>query len=171
VHVTRVGSPITLILSGYDSTLWRVTVAKGVKLEKIILTGYHSQRFAGDFTARKANRVFSWYGNDRAFPPLYVHEDDRETPVAMASRNEHRQLTCHEPKEGGRLPRHRSILQEALDALATRGIVPDSIQGQGSRQQDEFLVGRQTKGITLPKGRRSYLCYRNADGSLVPGDR
>lgn len=42
VHVERKGSSI-LALSSYEPVHWTVTVADGVKLEKVILNGYHDQ--------------------------------------------------------------------------------------------------------------------------------
>ncbi len=43
VRVAYTGAPITLILSAYNSVNWRVTVDPGVKLTKVILTGYNKQ--------------------------------------------------------------------------------------------------------------------------------
>ncbi len=41
------GSPITLVLSSYEPTLWNFNVESGVVIDKVILNGYHNQDAAG----------------------------------------------------------------------------------------------------------------------------
>lgn len=47
VHVGDNSKPIVLALTAYDKTYWKVTLKEGVKLIKVILGGYHSQRVSG----------------------------------------------------------------------------------------------------------------------------
>lgn len=47
VHVSENSRPIVLALTAYNKTYWKVTLTKGVKLKKVILGGYHSQRISG----------------------------------------------------------------------------------------------------------------------------
>lgn len=47
VHVSDDSRPMVLALTAYDTTVWKVTLKEGVKLTKVILGGYHSQRVSG----------------------------------------------------------------------------------------------------------------------------
>lgn len=47
VHVSDDSRPVVLALTAYDRTLWKVSLKSGVKLAKVILAGYHSQRVSG----------------------------------------------------------------------------------------------------------------------------
>ena len=43
INVTRVGTPIILVLSAYENTQWTVTAAPGVTIQSIILSSYDPQ--------------------------------------------------------------------------------------------------------------------------------
>jgi hypothetical protein len=48
VHVSYGGSsPITLVLSSYEPTLWNFEVDSGVVIDQVILNGYHDQQAQG----------------------------------------------------------------------------------------------------------------------------
>jgi hypothetical protein len=47
VSVSDDSRPIVIALTAYDKTYWKVSVKEGVKLKKVILGGYHSQRVSG----------------------------------------------------------------------------------------------------------------------------
>lgn len=47
VLVTDDSQPIVLALTAYNKTHWKVALKAGVKLMKVILGGYHSQRISG----------------------------------------------------------------------------------------------------------------------------
>ena len=47
VKISDDTKPIILALTAYDKTLWKVSLKEGVKLIKVILAGYHSQRVTG----------------------------------------------------------------------------------------------------------------------------
>ena len=47
VSVSDDSRPIVLAFTAYDRTLWVVSLKSGVKLTKVILAGYHSQRVSG----------------------------------------------------------------------------------------------------------------------------
>ena len=47
VNVSDDSRPVVLALTAYDRTLWKVSLKRGVKLTKVILAGYHSQRVSG----------------------------------------------------------------------------------------------------------------------------
>ena len=47
VSVTDKSRPMVLALTAYERTLWVVSLQRGVKLTKVILAGYHSQRVSG----------------------------------------------------------------------------------------------------------------------------
>ncbi|UTW44476.1 hypothetical protein KFE80_08715 [bacterium SCSIO 12696] len=47
VNVSIVDSPIVLALSAYDKTKWIVNYEDGVKIQKLILSGYHEQTVSG----------------------------------------------------------------------------------------------------------------------------
>lgn len=47
VKISDTTSPIILALTAYEKTLWKVSIKRGVKIVKVILGGYHSQRVTG----------------------------------------------------------------------------------------------------------------------------
>jgi hypothetical protein len=47
VNVSDDSGPIVLALTAYNRTLWKVSLASGVKLTKVVLGGYHTQRVSG----------------------------------------------------------------------------------------------------------------------------
>ncbi|WP_413167321.1 hypothetical protein ACL6C3_11585 [Capilliphycus salinus ALCB114379] len=47
VRVTRQGKPMILALSSYEPVNWKIDIAPGVKIEKIIVNGYHDQKVTG----------------------------------------------------------------------------------------------------------------------------
>lgn len=47
VNINDNSSPIVLALTAYDRTNWKVSLREKVKLIKVILAGYHSQRVSG----------------------------------------------------------------------------------------------------------------------------
>jgi hypothetical protein len=47
VNVSDTTKPVVLALMAYDQTLWKVNLNTGVKIDKVILAGYHSQRITG----------------------------------------------------------------------------------------------------------------------------
>jgi len=47
VKVTYTARPIILVLCAYDEVLWQVEVGKGVRLNKVILSGYYRQSAKG----------------------------------------------------------------------------------------------------------------------------
>lgn len=47
VNVSDTTQPIILAFSAYDRTHWKVSLQSGVKIVKVILAGYHSQRISG----------------------------------------------------------------------------------------------------------------------------
>lgn len=47
VSVTDTGRPLVLALTAYDQTHWKLDLARGVKIVKIVLGGYHPQRVSG----------------------------------------------------------------------------------------------------------------------------
>jgi len=47
VTVNRPAKVVTLFLNSYEPVLWKVTVADGTTLEKVFVSGYHTQRIEG----------------------------------------------------------------------------------------------------------------------------
>jgi hypothetical protein len=47
VNISDGSRPIVLALMAHDRTLWKVSLKRGVKIAKVILAGYHSQRVSG----------------------------------------------------------------------------------------------------------------------------
>jgi hypothetical protein len=47
VNVTETGRPMVLALMAYNRTLWKVALKPGVRLNKVILGGYHRQQVTG----------------------------------------------------------------------------------------------------------------------------
>lgn len=47
VNISDDTQPLVLALTAYDRTHWKVIAKKGVKIVKVILAGYHSQRVSG----------------------------------------------------------------------------------------------------------------------------
>ncbi|MGK7923432.1 MAG: hypothetical protein AB4080_25880 [Trichodesmium sp.] len=47
IHIERQNQPIILALSAYEPVDWNVTLGTEVKLEKIIINGYHNQKVSG----------------------------------------------------------------------------------------------------------------------------
>ena len=47
IKVTRTGAPIALLLMAYSPVAWKLEVAPGVVLEKVVAMGYHEQKLQG----------------------------------------------------------------------------------------------------------------------------
>lgn len=47
VNISKTDSPLVLAFSAYDRTKWIVNTKKDVKIEKVILSGYHQQKIEG----------------------------------------------------------------------------------------------------------------------------
>jgi hypothetical protein len=48
VHILNRGTaPLTLVLSSYEPTLWKLDIAPGVNIREIILNGYNEQEISG----------------------------------------------------------------------------------------------------------------------------
>ena len=47
VKISDDTEPIVLVLTAYDKTLWKLSIGEGVRITKVILGGYHSQRVTG----------------------------------------------------------------------------------------------------------------------------
>ena len=71
LKITRSGPPVVVLLMAYDPVRWRLDVAPGVVLEKVVAMGYHAQRLesvpasAQTISWSRANpdpRIFYYYG-------------------------------------------------------------------------------------------------------------
>ena len=47
VRISDTSRPLVLAFTAYEKTLWKVDLKDGVKLVKVVLAGYHSQRISG----------------------------------------------------------------------------------------------------------------------------
>ncbi|NEQ77624.1 MAG: hypothetical protein F6K23_34200 [Okeania sp. SIO2C9] len=47
IKIERKNQPVILALSSYEPVHWNVSLAKEVKLEKVIINGYHDQKISG----------------------------------------------------------------------------------------------------------------------------
>jgi hypothetical protein len=76
LKITRSGPPVVLLLMAYDSVRWRLDVAPGVVLEKVVAMGYHAQRLESipasvqTLSWSRANpdpRIFYYYGKSGGY--------------------------------------------------------------------------------------------------------
>lgn len=168
VKVSRVGVPVTLILSAYNKTEWNVKVAKGVVLKQIIMSGHNRQvlQKTKDVAGVPVKRSFLGAPSDAKGSFFYFFEDDRESPVSYASFGKNGPQ-CSEPTNEFSVPPHESNFQGALDYLSSKGLALTS--AQGAYQLGSFVIDNTTRGINLSKAREAGFCYRNSDGSLSHG--
>ncbi len=168
VKVSRVGVPVTLVLSGYARTEWRIEVARGVNLQRIIMSGYETQTLKKTRSIVGVPVTKSFYGaplvEDGDFFAFYG--DDRERAVSFAS-FEGNVPFCAEPENESMVPPYTSQFKMALDYLGKLGLTLTS--AQGGVEVGSIQIDGNTQGIKLSKVRASGLCYRNADGSLSHG--
>ena len=47
VNISIVNRPLILAFSAYEKTIWNVKLKKNVRMEKVILSGYHQQKISG----------------------------------------------------------------------------------------------------------------------------
>ncbi len=47
IQIERKNQPVILALSSYEPVHWNITLVKEVKLEKVIINGYHDQEISG----------------------------------------------------------------------------------------------------------------------------
>lgn len=47
VEITDKSGPLVLALTAYEPTLWKISKKRGVRIQKLILAGYHAQRAEG----------------------------------------------------------------------------------------------------------------------------
>lgn len=62
VTVTAQGKPVTMLLLAYGPTRWRLHTRAGVRLDRVILVGYHTQMLEAEQTVRQIRRT---YDDDR----------------------------------------------------------------------------------------------------------
>jgi hypothetical protein len=48
IEVTEVGRPVILALCGYEPVRWHIKLARGAKVERVLLGGYHEQKLTWD---------------------------------------------------------------------------------------------------------------------------
>ena len=159
VFVDHPGLPVTLVLTAYEPTLWKIRVAPGSTIERVILSGYHRQRVERSKDLRDTAVESLWPRE-----PVYFYEDDtleRYIPEGGEGCSDNPQL------------RVDSSLQNFLDVLAARGLTVDSLQAPREKGKFQFSVTAETKGNLLRRiPRDPGYCYREPDGSLtlVPYD-
>lgn len=168
VKVSRVGVPITLVLSAYSRTEWHVKLAKGVVLKDIIMSGYNKQLLTASKDIARVPVTKSFYGSPSTEDGSYFYfsGDDREKPVSMVSYADDTPR-CEEPADPSVSVPHTSHFQGALDYFAKAGIAPTSVQG--AYELGKIEIDNRTRGNLLSKERDIGFCYRNADGSLSEG--
>ena len=171
VDVTRTGTPLTLILTAYDPTKWRIKVAKGVTIKRIILSGYNPQ------TLRKSKLLKnvrvekeSYEEGDSHF--FYFYGDDREVPVGFLEYSSADQsVKCSSQADlfpGNFRYGNENQFGNTLRELKKRGLTPTSIQSQKSEAR-RFSITNETKSVEIPKLRPGGYCYQNPDGTVSEG--
>ncbi|MEE8104248.1 MAG: hypothetical protein V3T86_01800 [Planctomycetota bacterium] len=82
VIVTHTAAPIVLALSAYDSVLWTVQAAPGVKLKRIVVGGYHEQKVVG---VDQVPIEYHTYDGKRSPDRFYVYtlRDERFVDAGM----------------------------------------------------------------------------------------
>lgn len=164
VNVTRTGKPLTLVLSAYEATKWRIKMAKGVKIKRIILSGYQPQSLRKNDSLRGVRVEKTAYeSGDADFFSFYG--DDREVPVGVSTDDS---LPC--TRDSRVADGYASDFANTVRQLKRRKLVPTTIQ---SHPDDEpranFEISNATNVTEAQKIRRSGLCYQNPDGTLSPG--
>lgn len=171
VDVTRTGTPLTLILTAYDPTKWRIKVAKGVTIKRIILSGYNPQ------TLRKSKLLKnvrvekeSYEEGDSHF--FYFHGDDREVPVGFLEYSSADQSwKCSSQADlfpGNFRYGKEDNFSNTLRELKKRGLTPTSIQSQ-KLEARRFSITNETKSVEIPKLRPAGYCYQNPNGTVSEG--
>lgn len=47
IRITETTKPVTVVLCAYDPGTWKITLAEGAKMERVIVGGYHKQKVTG----------------------------------------------------------------------------------------------------------------------------
>lgn len=165
VTVRGLNEPATLVLSSPVPIVWRV---KGAGIKKIITVGDGKSQVKLS-EALKGVEVQDLSGQ------LFISafEDDRRQPVAWTEFDfESDKWYCPAEVHELVVEMYPSELNQSIAAFNELGLELVSAQtdlGEG-RQSGRFRVNRRTKGIRLPEGFESHLCYREPDGSVVDGE-
>ena len=97
VRVTRLGSEMTIILSSYDPTRWRLELAPGVRLRQIVLNGYEPSVLVNPPDGVElVNRTgvgnylsacgYTWPGDDQGCDtPALVRNSEAATGLTLTS--------------------------------------------------------------------------------------
>jgi hypothetical protein len=171
VHVTRTGAPLTLVLTAYETTKWRIKLADGVTIKKIILSGYHDQSLRKNAKLKgvKVEKLSYIAGDDDYF---YFYQDDREIPVGFFDPGN---LPTEQPRcvlDDLATRVYHSEFERTLKMLKKKGLIPTTVQANASETDgSRFSLSNITPASSVPKVRSASLCYRNPDGSVSPGDR
>ena len=82
VNVTDDTKPIVLALTAYDRTVWKLNLKDGVKLQRIILAGYHAQSVIG-LPSSTPIEVFSYDPSpcERCWQGPYVIRSSYQEPA------------------------------------------------------------------------------------------
>lgn len=81
VKVDYVGGPIVLVLSSYEPVLWKLDVAKGAQIRRVLIGGYHKSRIEGLSDSIAIQREHK--GNRISY--LGYALDDSETPYSTTA--------------------------------------------------------------------------------------
>lgn len=161
VTVSRVGVPVTLVLTAHDKTIWNIQKAPGAVIDRIVLGGGYGAQII------KKNKAVTNVPVVKGSFSFYT--DDREQPVSYPVQ-EGGTLKCKEPKPGSEIPSDSPIpsgYQETLDYLA--GLKLKLTSAQGAYEAEKIEITDRSSLADLKKQRRAGYCYRNADGSLREG--
>jgi hypothetical protein len=120
VDVQRSGPPIVLVLMAYESVIWKLSVASGVNIVKIIVAGYSGQDIQGA---------------------------PADVPVEVRSHESSPCINCE--RQPGYFYGYEPSTREYTNALAQlrdiTGLAPSSFQG--SYQASRFSVARWLGGV------------------------
>lgn len=169
VTVTRTGEPMTLVLTAYEATKWRLKIAPGVIIKKIILNGNHEQSLRRNDALKDVLVESGSYhsGDPHSF---YFYGDDRDAPIGYVEPRDilGEPSPCIEDSSAGW--GYESSFANTLRQLKRRRLVPTSIQAQPpSMRLREFHISNESAPTAVEKIRFVGRCYRNPDGTITEG--
>ncbi len=160
VKISKTNRSLVLFLTAYEPVKWNIIQEPGVKIEYIILSGYHSQDVAGiSPTIPILKRSYKEADIDY----FYVYNDDSQPRYLARYDEQQKKWVCSEREA----PQDSNYLRTARRLQEITGLDIASIQG--SYERKAFEIGDSTKGNYLVRAREGGYCYRNAAGELEEG--
>ncbi|MBD2182512.1 hypothetical protein [Aerosakkonema funiforme] len=151
LKITKNDTPIVLVLTAYEPVKWNIINESNIKIEYVILSGYHNQEVTG-ITSNTPILNESYKKGDEDY--FYFYKNDSEVRY-FPSRD-----GCTEQK----YPQESSYVRSTIKIKEITGLEFTSIQGKYSEKN--FEINNQTQGSYLSTERDRGFCYKNSAGEL-----